>query len=127
MLERLVYQSTATHEFGSLHLFNLLTQAQMRNERLQITGHLLFLNSQFTQCIEGPTDSIEQLWQSLQRDERHRNIELIARGPIDQRRFGEWSMAFTTHAYFYVHGLKGFFPIDSSGSSPLVPLCSTAS
>lgn len=125
MLERLVYRSKAAQEFGSLALFNLLTQAQMRNERLQITGHLLYLNGEFTQCIEGPADSVEQLWQSLQRDERHHSIELLLRRPTDERRFSEWSMAFSTYASLYVHGMRGFFPVGLDGESPLVPLCTT--
>ena len=124
MFERLVYQSTASHDFGSLHLFNLLTQARLRNQQLQITGHLLYLDGQFTQCIEGPSENIELLWQSLLKDDRHHSIELLARQPIEERRFAEWSMAFSSYASFYVHGLTGFFPVDDSGKSPLVPLCS---
>lgn len=124
MFERLVYQSTASHDFGSLHLFNLLTQARLRNQQLQITGHLLYLDGQFTQCIEGPSENIERLWQNLLKDDRHHNIELLARQPIEQRRFSEWSMAFSSYASFYVHGMTGFFPVDESGNSPLVPLCS---
>lgn len=123
MLERLVYQSTASHEFGSLHLFNLLTQARIRNTRLGITGHLLYFKGQFTQCIEGPSDSIEQLWQSLRRDDRHHDVALLARMRVEERRFTEWSMAFSSYAALYVHGLTGFFPVDESGCSPLVPLC----
>ena len=48
MLERLIYQSRASHEFGSLHLFQLLTEARLRNEQLGITGHLLYSNGLFT-------------------------------------------------------------------------------
>jgi Sensors of blue-light using FAD len=124
MFERLVYQSRASHDFGSLHLFNLLTQARLRNQRLQITGHLLYLDGRFTQCIEGPPQGIEQLWQSLLRDERHHDIHLLSRQSTEQRRFTEWSMAFSSYASLYVHGMTGFFPVDDSGNSPLVPLCS---
>lgn len=123
MLERLVYQSSASHDFGSLHLVNLLTQARLRNQRLGITGHLLYFKGRFTQCIEGPTDSIEELWQSLTRDDRHHNVQLVSRSPVQQRRFAEWSMAFSSYAAFHVHGLAGFFPVDEGGASPLVSLC----
>ncbi|MFM2119988.1 MAG: Blue light- and temperature-regulated antirepressor YcgF [Pseudomonadota bacterium] len=125
MLERLVYRSLATRDFGSLALFNLLTQAQLRNERLQITGHLLYHEGRFTQCIEGPSDSLDQLWQSLLQDDRHRDIELMLRRPISERRFVEWSMAFSTYRSLYVHGMRGFFPVEQDGQSPLVPLCMT--
>ena len=123
MLERLVYQSTASQDFGTLHLFNLLTQARQRNERLGITGHLLYWRGRFTQCIEGPSESIDELWRSLQCDDRHHDVQMLARLPIEERRFSEWSMAFSSYAAFYVHGLTGFFPVDDSGVSPLVTLC----
>ena len=123
MLERLIYQSQATQDFGSLHLFHLLTQARLRNQQLAITGHLLYWRGQFTQCIEGPPDAIEQLWQSLQRDERHTDIRLMGRQPIERRRFQEWSMAFSSYASLYVHGMTGFFPVDGQGQTPLVILC----
>lgn len=124
MLERLVYRSTASRELESRQLFDLLTQAQERNARLGITGHLLYLRGQFTQCVEGPAASLDTLWQSLLRDERHHSIELLVRRPAEERRFPEWSMAFSTDSTMFVHGLKGFFPVDDSGTSPLVGLCS---
>ena len=124
MFERLVYHAKATQEFGSLGLFKLLTEAQLRNEQLQITGHLLFLNGEFTQCLEGPPAHIEQVWQSIQRDPRHHDVQLLARHHTDERRFAEWSMAFSTYNTFYVHGMRGFFPVDDAGESPLVSMCS---
>jgi hypothetical protein len=126
MLERILYQSTPTQEFGSLALFKLLTDAQHRNAQLQITGHLLFVNGQFTQCLEGPPDSIELLWQSIQRDPRHHDIQLLMSRATDKRRFPEWSMAFSTYSAFYVHGMRGFFPVDANDQSPLIGLCHEA-
>ena len=123
MFERIVYQSTASQEFGSLALFRLLTEAQLRNASLQITGHLLFLNGQFTQCLEGPPDNVERVWQSLLRDSRHHNIELLVRHATEERRFPEWSMAFSTYSTHYVHGMKGFFPVEGGTQSPIVSLC----
>lgn len=124
MFERLVYHSKATQEFGSLGLFKLLTEAQARNESLHITGHLLFLNGEFTQCLEGPPEHIERVWQSIQHDPRHHDIQLLARHTTEERRFPEWSMAFSTYNTFYVHGMQGFFPVDDAGESPLVSMCS---
>lgn len=123
MLERLVYQSRASHEFGSLHLFELLTQARLRNQQRQITGHLLYWQGRFTQCVEGPTESLDQLWCSLVRDGRHHDLQLLARHAIVVRRFAEWSMAFSTYQSLYVHGMTGFFPVDDRGESPLVSIC----
>ena len=124
MIARILYQSTATQDFGSLALFKLLTEAQIRNAHLEITGHLLFQDGQFTQCIEGPAANVELLWQSVLRDKRHHNIELLVRHECTTRRFPEWSMAFSTYQTLYVHGMQGFFPLDGDGSSPLITHCS---
>ena len=126
MLECILYQSTPAQEFGAQALFQLLTQAQLRNASLDITGHLLFVNGQFTQCLEGPANRIEPLWQTIQSDPRHQNVELLMRRTIDKRRFPEWSMAFSTYSTLYVHGMRGFFPVDADAPSPLVQLCSEA-
>jgi hypothetical protein len=123
MLERMLYQSSPRQEFNALALFQLLTQAQLKNASLDITGHLLFVDGQFTQCLEGPSDKLERLWQTIQSDPRHQQVELLMRQPIVHRRFPEWSMAFSTYSAFYVHGMRGFFPVDADAPSPLVQLC----
>ena len=123
MLERILYQSTPSQEFGSLALFKLLTDAQHRNAQLQITGHLLFVNGQFTQCMEGPPDSIELLWQTIQRDPRHQDIQLLMRRATDKRRFPEWSMAFSSYAHFNKYNIAGFFPVDQDGMNAAAQRC----
>lgn len=124
MLERLVYRSKATHKLGSLHLFNLLVQCRKRNRELDITGHLLYTEEIFVQCIEGPPQAIEALWQSLKRDERHHQLELLSRSPELTRRFGEWSMAFSTYRHFNKYEMPGFFPVDEAGMSEAADRCS---
>lgn len=124
MLERLLYRSKATHRLGSLHLFNLLTLARERNLRLGITGHLLYSEEVFVQCIEGPPKAVEELWQSIQLDDRHYDIELLKREPIEERRFTEWAMAFSTYPSFNKYDIPGFFPIDKDGMNDAVMRCS---
>ncbi len=123
MLERLVYRSKATHKLGSLHLFNLLLQCRKRNRELGITGHLLYTEEVFVQCVEGPPESIEALWQSLQRDERHHDLELLSRHPESTRRFPDWSMAFSSYAHFNKYDIPGFFPVDQEGMTEAAERC----
>lgn len=126
MLERLVYRSRATHKLGSLHLFNLLSECRAKNQRLQITGHQLYTEEIFVQCIEGPPVSIASLWESLQRDERHHHVELLSRGPIESRRFGDWSMAFSSYQHFNKYQMPGFFPVDPDGMNAAAQRCAEA-
>jgi hypothetical protein len=126
ILERLLYRSKATSTLGSLHLFNMLNEARAKNADLEITGHLLYSKEVFVQCIEGPRASIESLWKSLQRDSRHYDIELLARGPLEVRRFADWSMAFSTYASLNRFNMPGFFAIDEEDMNEAVERCSAA-
>ena len=122
-LERLVYTSRATESMGTLALLNLLSQARTKNSELGITGHLLYVDGLFTQCIEGPPDSIESLWQSLLRDPRHDSVTLVTRGPTEARRFKDWSMAFSSYRYLNEFNMPGFFPVDGLGESEKTKIC----
>ncbi len=126
MLERLLYRSKATNTLGSLHLFNMLSEARSRNAALGITGHLLYTEEVFVQCIEGPTESISALWDSLQRDARHHDIELLARGPIQERRFSDWNMAFSSYPSLNRFDMPGFFAVNKEGMSAEAERCAQA-
>lgn len=123
VLERLVYQSVSTHKLGSLHLFNLLSQCREKNKRLDITGHLLYKEEIFVQCIEGPRENIEALWQSICRDERHHQVQLLSRSAISERRFGDWSMAFSSYSHFNKYNMPGFFPVERDGMNNVAKKC----
>lgn len=112
VLERLTYTSSAIHTLGSLHLFNLLVEARSKNKRLGITGHLLYLDGRFTQCLEGPPSAVESVWNSILNDDRHGNILLASRHPVSERRFAEWSMAFSSYKTFERYNMPGFFPVN---------------
>ena len=59
-----------------------------------ITGALIFENNRFGQVIEGPRTQIEDLWEKIQKDTRHKNIRLIESKPIENRSFSKWTMVF---------------------------------
>ncbi len=126
MLERLLYRSKATHTLGSLHLFNMLSEARAKNARMGITGHLLYTEEVFVQCIEGSPEAIESLWKSLQRDHRHYDLELLARGPLEIRRFSDWTMAFSSYPSLNRFNMPGFFGVDKEGMSAEAERCAQA-
>jgi hypothetical protein len=126
VLERLLYRSKATNTLGSLHLFNMLSEARTKNARLGITGHLLYTEEVFVQCIEGTPEAIDAMWNSLQRDNRHHDIELLARGPLEQRRFNDWSMAFSSYPSLNRFNMPGFFAVDKEGMSAEAERCAQA-
>lgn len=122
-IERLTYTSRATGAMGTVALFGLLNQARAKNAKLGLTGHLLYADGLFTQCLEGPTSSIDLLWQSLVKDPRHEAITVIERGFVTQRLFDEWDMAFSSYRYLNTFNMPGFFPLDARGVSEKSGLC----
>jgi Sensors of blue-light using FAD len=126
VLERLLYRSKATNTLGSLHLFNMLSEARAKNARMGITGHLLYTEEVFVQCIEGAPADIESLWKSLQRDHRHYDLELLARGPLETRRFADWSMAFSSYPSLNRFNMPGFFAVEKEGMNAEAERCAQA-
>ena len=126
VLERLLYRSKATNTLGSLHLFNMLSEARAKNATMGITGHLLYTEEVFVQCIEGSPEKVESLWKSLQRDARHYDIELLARGPIQERRYADWSMAFSSYPSLNRFNMPGFFAVDKEGMNAEAERCAQA-
>lgn len=91
-LIHLIYSSAALTDFSELELADLLTAARNNNEKLGITGMLLYTERSFFQIIEGNSDAIEQLFQIISEDKRHSSVVTIIKEPIAQRSFAEWSM-----------------------------------
>lgn len=91
-LRRLVYRSRAHDGLGMEALLALLVNARERNATSGITGLLVHEQGRFLQVIEGPPEAIEGLWQAIQRDRRHRDVELLGDRVCQSRWFGDWSM-----------------------------------
>lgn len=99
-LECLLYQSKIAQRIGPLHMYLLVHRARKKNRALGVTGHMIYLNRTFTHWIEGPSDAVEAVWQRVQRDERHQNVELLMRREQMVRRFPSTPLGFASTAYF---------------------------
>jgi len=72
----------------------ILKTARQSNAQRQITGALLYTAGCFAQVLEGPLSEVETTFERIQFDPRHRDIKILHFHPIEQRSFGDWSMAF---------------------------------
>ncbi len=93
-LYQLVYLSAATREPSHEDLVTLLDVSVANNEVNKITGFLMYVEQSFFQIIEGPQEAIGELYTKLLKDSRHCRVTLLITGPIEHRRFADWSMAF---------------------------------
>lgn len=90
----LVYASTAVKPFSPSKLLDLVTQCQEKNERLGITGLLLYKDGNFLQALEGDESIVLSLFAQISADPRHRGCLELLKGPISARQFPEWPMGF---------------------------------
>ncbi len=94
VLREIVYVSTPTRPIGDGDISALLTRAREKNERLGVTGMLLLVAGGFLQLLEGPTDVMDPLVESIRRDQRHSDLTVILQREIERRSFPDWPMGY---------------------------------
>jgi hypothetical protein len=108
----LIYASVETQGFSSAQLTDLLQKARAENERLHLTGMLLYSDGNFFQVLEGEPDAVDAMYKKLHLDKRHHQLTSILREPIANRYFADWSMGFssvTPEELSQVDGVNDFF------------------
>ena len=94
MLERLVYVSTATSRLDlPRQAAEIALWSAGPNARNGLTGALVGHDGHFIQVVEGPPDALDALLRRLEADDRHYDLILIDRWPIETRVFESWAMA----------------------------------
>ncbi len=97
-LYRLVYFSKNRILGGpsniAVEVESILRAARRNNPRLDITGALIFNAGIFAQVLEGPGDSVEAIFEKIQQDVRHGDLQVLAFDAAKQRAFARWSMGF---------------------------------
>lgn len=119
-LLQLAYRSVAVSDFGHLHLFHLLREIERTNHRQGITGHLQYRSGVFMQYIEGPTLAVEHLWLRIQKDRRHRSIDLLRKHTGEGRKLVDWSMSFAVSPAYKRLGVPGFIALDDGGTGDAI-------
>ena len=94
MLFHLIYVSTAVDPMSDDALAELLQQSRTRNSRNRITGLLLYKNGHFMQVLEGDEGKVMKIFASIERDTRHKNIDVLRAEYIQCRDFPDWSMGY---------------------------------
>lgn len=92
MLSTLIYRSRLNPEVDSGDLDQIVFNAQRNNEKIAVTGILLFDGDYFFQVLEGPYAEINALYQAICQDRRHNNIVELMRDYAPMRRFGNLGM-----------------------------------
>lgn len=93
-LSQIAYISTASKLFDPAELRDMLKEANENNTKSGITGMLLYKDGQFMQVLEGPEEAVRVTFHRIDKDPRHHGVMVLLKGPVEERRFPGWSMAF---------------------------------
>lgn len=61
---------------------------------MDVTGVLVFTGEAFIQILEGPDEAVTALLESISRDHRHSDVEVMTTKLTHERLFSKWSMGF---------------------------------
>jgi hypothetical protein len=116
---QIVYVSSAIDDFDSDDLAELLDQSRQNNQRLGITGILIYEHGRFLQVLEGDEAVVMRLVEKIRDDERHSGFLRLLSREIPKRQFGDWSMAYKRLDEADATIVDGLTPILESGASLL--------
>lgn len=71
-------------------------KARRFNAENNITGLLIFDGMRFCQQLEGAQKEVLALMERIREDSRHDKVEIFHHGPLAERRFRNFSLAFTS-------------------------------
>jgi len=91
---RLIYASSAIRPLDARELEDILAVARRNNAHLGITGMLLYRNGNFIQLLEGPKDTVLELFATIKADPRHSSVTLLDERSVDKPALSDWSMGF---------------------------------
>lgn len=97
-LDEMIYQLTYISEpfpwITIEDINNILMTSQAFNSANNITGCLIYTKRTFMQLLEGEKKLIDQLYQRIEKDKRHFNVQLVHTTDADKRIFPSWAMAY---------------------------------
>jgi hypothetical protein len=92
MLVRLLYASRAAEAVTQELIEAILQSSRKHNPTLGITGVLCYGGDVYMQVLEGGREAVNELYNKIVRDERHRDIALLHYQEVAERKFAGWTM-----------------------------------
>jgi hypothetical protein len=115
-MEYLVYMSTAVKSLTDSELKELLIQSQVNNSKNNLTGLLLYSEGIFVQVLEGEVADLDEIFEKIVNDKRHKGIIELVREDIKERSFPHWSMGFKTLSPAEFNEFKAYIGTPDSSS-----------
>lgn len=117
----LTYFSTSTGPLGKDELVDLLARSRSNNEKVGLTGLLLYSDGSFVQTLEGPDHVVDEAFRRIAGDVRHRSVSVALREQVTERFFPDWSMGFREVSGAESDLVPGFSAYLESRNAPRTP------
>jgi hypothetical protein len=91
---RLIYASSAVRRLTARELEDILAVARRNNDRLGISGILLYRDGSFIQLLEGSKDAVLERFEAIRADPRHRSVMVLDERAADAPALPGWSMGY---------------------------------
>jgi hypothetical protein len=92
MLVRCLYASQMKSSHSQEVLTQILDSSRRNNTKNGITGVLLTTSKFFVQLLEGGRDEVNDLYNTIVRDDRHERVRMMLYEETAERRFENWTM-----------------------------------
>ena len=113
-LHYLIYRSQASRAVHEVTLPPLLQRARQHNQQANLSGLLLYASGQFLQVLEGPEPALSSLYARIRTDPRHFAVHTLAYGPVAERAFADWRMAYAPADQNFLEKITGFMPLAAA-------------
>jgi hypothetical protein len=93
VLKRISYISKFSRPLTRDEITKLADDAAERNRPLGVTGMLMSSGDIFYQVLEGPIETVDNLFQKIAADTRHTNVLVLGvHEEVEDRQFPSWAM-----------------------------------
>ncbi len=113
MYHYLMYVSYAAQPLTDDDLVALLEKCRLNNKKRNITGMLMFVDGKFIQVLEGAEKDINEMYDIILNDSRHKKISKIIEGQCVERNFKNWTMGFKSMSGYTLEDKKGFCEVEN--------------
>jgi len=93
-ISRSTFKSTDSINKIEPNVVRILSKSRINNRKNGLVGVMYFGDGAFFQCLEGDEESINILFDKIEKDPRHKDIKLISRKYISELSFPNWAMKY---------------------------------
>lgn len=95
-MRQILYISSSKPRGVKADVAKILEQSRHNNAIDGVTGLLWTDGIRFLQVLEGPAESVATTYARISADPRHQAIVMLSDKTVEEREFGDWSMADAT-------------------------------